>query len=769
MATRKKAPSKKTTSKKKSSGTSKVTKLYPDGTPVDPATGEALQDVKISPKKGKRIPLDKESARVSKQHNDVMRRKSIGEPNVRWNSDYRIRFGQVKSFHPHAKVAFRQISPVEDENIPARDISVFRDYDEVIRYVRESHWKGEQATYKWVVYDDANPQWATGQIHFAADQSVADAKSNGKKEAMSQQPPWGGYPPPPGGYPPPGYGYPPPNGGAPMPPAGGYPPQQYSGAHGTPYPQTVPQQPAFAPTPSQPQPPQPPPPAPQPQPQVASEPEQPSQQSQQPPPQQQQASQPNLSDTVLSGLMQQLQYLMHENAHLKTQNQQPQQPQQQQQPAQQQFPPGYFEWLAQQGMMPGMAGVPGMPGVGVAGVSVMPGMQGVPGTTPPGLHGMPQQQQQQQPPPQQHAQHPPQEQQAERPPTVTEQVRDTMGLILELNNLGKAFTQKLNSGEEEETKPNPTEEKPDEPPFPVQVKEVGPMRIVAADGQIMRDMWSVGMFNADKITDAVSNLFDKGAKLIKDREEAVDRHAAMREKKIADLERLAAAKERWNKALAGDQLPPPQSPATAPTPPTPTPQQPSNVMVPPTQSAAPMPMQPMAPPEPPAQPSKPMAPWQPPPSPPSAADTEPAGAPPPMGVPIGGGQSLLEREPKPEPAPFATMKPSEVAPAPPAPPEPPTSELIEQHVDVEERQEEMHPAVAFAIESDKKEAGEFVMPKNPEPINTAEPEYEKKETAHPAVALAEAEARGEPPPLVNSVVDTQGEESTEEPPFVPSP
>lgn len=90
--------------------------------------------------------------------------------------------------------------------------------------------------------------------------------------------------------------------------------------------------------------------------------------------------------------------------------------------------------------------------------------------------------------------------------------------------------------------------------------------------------------------------------------------------------------------------------------------------------------------------------------------------------------------------------------------------------DSDEDEEELHPAVAFAMEQEKEEAGAFVLPKNPAPINTAEPEYDEEEL-HPAVATAEAQAQGEPPPLVNGPTieapDDDGSEETAAPQISP--
>jgi len=150
---------------RKKKSVSRSSKMYVDGTPLN-ASGAALNDVEIGLKRAQDIPLDAESSRVVQQHREQMRAKAAGERSVRWNSDPRIRYQQCGQIHPNCRVAIKQVEPHEDENIDGRPIAVLKNYDDIIKYIRETHWRGGKATYRWTCYDDSQPQWATGLIHF---------------------------------------------------------------------------------------------------------------------------------------------------------------------------------------------------------------------------------------------------------------------------------------------------------------------------------------------------------------------------------------------------------------------------------------------------------------------------------------------------------------------------------------------------------------------------------------------------------------------------
>jgi hypothetical protein len=260
-----------------------------DGTPVDD-NGNPLKDVLIPEDDARDLPLDAESARVAAQHKKVMGHKTAGASEVRWNAEPAIRYMQATRLHPNAYVRFKQVEPFENDNIQDRPVSLLSTYDALITYLRESHWRGDKAAYKWTVYDDTQPQWAVGVVKFRSEQEEDEMSRRGQN-------PYG--PPPPQQQPPP-HGYPPPYGAPPVP--YGYPPPHYV------------QQPAQY---------QPPPPQYGP----------PPQQQPQPPPQQQPPPQivlppipPGLDPTVgalLHGLMQQLAEANRQNAELRSAYQYP--------------------------------------------------------------------------------------------------------------------------------------------------------------------------------------------------------------------------------------------------------------------------------------------------------------------------------------------------------------------------------------------------------------------------------------------------------------
>lgn len=582
MAARKKAASKK--NGKPGVTTTGTTQLYPEGVPTSEA-GTALEDVKITRKRGKDLPLDAESARVAEQHKNVMGRKSRGETGVRWNSDYRIRYGQCVELHPYCKVSIKQIEPVEDENIAARPASILRTYDDLIAYVRDNHWKGDRAAYKWVLYDDTQPQWATGIIRFNEDprrvQRLTAEPDQEEPELMDrrQQPPphqWGGY----GGYPPQSpYGAPAPPYGQQPPPFGSpYPQQIPPGYAPQGYPPGYPQQPGYtgypapAPSPgygaSYPPAPQAAPPHPLPPEQSAGPPPSPQQapapqQQQQPPPAPYPypppAAQPSgTSDSVVTFLIDQVQNLARDNTVLRedlrrnpvsppqaatsqpqtppatpTQPypfypyphppyagyppqaplpgqppQQPQQPQQQpQQPQAQspQYPPEYWAWYWTQG-----------PGAGA--------------------HRPPEVAHHEAPPP-------------EPPPNPIQQVRDTLGMLGEMHLLARSFGNAVSPAEQ--AAPEEPPPPPEDDDFPLKTKEVGPLRYTAINGEIQRDLVSMGLGNFDKAGPLIGKAWDKVTEFWRERERAVDRHAEMRKQKIRDMKEMADQAERYRNVVGG--------------------------------------------------------------------------------------------------------------------------------------------------------------------------------------------------------------------------
>src|SRR6266542_2850019 len=177
-------------------------RLFVEGTPVD-SFGNPLTEAEISEEEAREMPLDAESSRLVAEHNRVMSLKTGGVARVNWNADYATRYMQITRFHPNAYVRIKQIKPEEHEGIPEHPVSALRDYGALVAYVRDNHWKGDKAEYKWTIFDDQLPSWGTGTIKFAAQKNQEDDMRRG-------QPPQGGWPPNGYGYqggPMPGYGY----------------------------------------------------------------------------------------------------------------------------------------------------------------------------------------------------------------------------------------------------------------------------------------------------------------------------------------------------------------------------------------------------------------------------------------------------------------------------------------------------------------------------------------------------------------------------------
>jgi hypothetical protein len=214
--------------------------------------GNPVPGALISEEEAQSLPLDAESSRMMAQHKKTMSLKAGGMNGVPWSPDHAIRYGEAVTRHPAAYVRIKQLKPLEHDGIPSQPVSALPNYDALVAYLRERHWKGDNAEYKWFVYDDSNFQWATGTIKFAA---------RPQEDSMSRPPgqggPWGPGPYPgqwgpqaPGAWQPPGYGPPPGYGGQqyaayPMPaqqvPPQPAPPWQQQA------PQQQPQQPAPAP------------------------------------------------------------------------------------------------------------------------------------------------------------------------------------------------------------------------------------------------------------------------------------------------------------------------------------------------------------------------------------------------------------------------------------------------------------------------------------------------------------------------------------------
>lgn len=198
-------------SHKKKPGSGGATPIFPHGVPVNESSGEPEAGAEIPEHIASRIPLDAESARVTELHRQTMSRKANGD-RVKWSQDPRIRYMECVRMHPFCRVYLEQEEPTKDDNIDERPTTVLKTLSDVKRYLRDTHWKGIAATYRWTLYDDAQPQWAQGLLHFEADTDFAARKAAGvpvdeepemPRRRDDQPPPqWGGYQPP-------GYGAPP--------------------------------------------------------------------------------------------------------------------------------------------------------------------------------------------------------------------------------------------------------------------------------------------------------------------------------------------------------------------------------------------------------------------------------------------------------------------------------------------------------------------------------------------------------------------------------
>jgi len=186
--------------------------LYPEGTPMD-AEGNPIEGADIPVEVARKIPLDKSSARMARQHQEIMRQKAQGKGNVKWHGVDRFKFLEVKEFHPHLVVSIEQILPHEDRSIPSRPIETFATLEDVFEYTR-AFWHGHTATYKWVAGDQTNPQWAQGTFSFAARQVEEEDDDMPKNRTPDYNGPPGWVQTPHGWYHP-QYGYAPPPGAPP--------------------------------------------------------------------------------------------------------------------------------------------------------------------------------------------------------------------------------------------------------------------------------------------------------------------------------------------------------------------------------------------------------------------------------------------------------------------------------------------------------------------------------------------------------------------------
>jgi len=515
-------------------------KTNPNGAAGEPAPSVPLaagggedpgRPVPISKARGKA--LDDESARINDSAESEVGRRLSGEKEVRLNADYPTRFRQAKQLYPSSRVRFTQILPVEDENIPARLLQSFRDYDEIIAYVRDVHWRGEDATYKWEIYEESR-RWTTGQIKFRADPRWAERKNGSAlaDEERPMQPPSGGYGP---GYQqqpqPPGY--------RPGDVVNGY---QFDGRQWNWLGAQQPQPPA-APPQVQPQPqyqqPQPPPP------QVIVQPTAPAPYQPPPPPQA-----PPPDNDLTMRLVNELSAANARAARAEEVNRSLDQ---------------RMADLERRATGVAAQPAPAAPAPAPVQQPVQPQPQPIyrPGDIVNGHQFDGRQWNWLAAPPPAQAQQPAAPPVAPVNPVV--QARESFGVVREMMRMGKEVASEFSPPEKDDPPPapEPPKEKDD---FPVQVREAGPLTLVAVDGKWQRDPYTVAAFNAGKAADFVSNMFEKVTKALdkrgEDQQKMADHQAQARQQKIVDTER--AARALTEAAVATERLKVAQSPAQPP-------------------------------------------------------------------------------------------------------------------------------------------------------------------------------------------------------------
>lgn len=575
-------------------------KAVVNGFPVD-AHGMPIGDeVEVSPEDALNIPLDRTAAVISQQYRGQVAQKHRGDRNVKLNADFPLRYQQAVMLHPNSSVTIMMTEPTR-AHLPVVPVESLRDWRDLQRFVAE-YTQGKKCTCKWTIGDSTEPCWATGMIYM-----LDDPRWQEEDREMSQR--GNGYPPP--GYPP-QQGYPPQGGyGAPpgyppqqgyptqggYPPAGyppaGYPPQQ---AYDPRYPPgAVPPQSAPAPYPPPGYPPQhaPPPAYPQgapgpqypPPPNGVAGPQYQHPQHQPPPPPPPAAAPTN--DAAIAALITMNDRLVAELSAAR--REQPQ--------AQQQAGPA-----------------PGQPIFWNGQWIVWNGSAWSPLQQPAAA---------------------PVEKPAPAPVQLTpmEAARQSVQSVLELSNLmGK--TREALAPEKSET-PEHRENPAADDDFPLKVRDVGPFRVTAIDGEMVTGFGPFVASNFDKFQDlgkaAVKEFVEMMDKRKKDQMDLITREAeaanlkAEAQIKSAEvLERVATAQERIARSevikaeatrMAGAAplvTPPPPAPFVAQPPPPPPyvapPPPPAPPFVPATQYAAPvappaghvMVSAPVAPPPPPA-------------------------------------------------------------------------------------------------------------------------------------------------------------------------
>lgn len=556
-------------------------KLFTSNTPTD-EFGGPLTDVEVPFQPG--MPLDAESSMVQQDYNNAMAKRTAGE-RIRWNGPYAIRYHQAVRLYQNAMVSVKMIVPTVDENIDPRPIAVLNDYSLLMKHVRDTHWRGQRATYEWTVYDERNPQYATGKFEF-------QARPEEEMSSNPQQPPGGPGAP---GAPAPGYGQPPmqqqgygPGYGPPQQQQGyppGYgPPQQQQWGQGypsqqAPWQQQVPWQQQQQPWPPQqqqfvypfPPPPPPMPPAPA---QAAPAPAPPAPAPAPPP----EVVMPHIVmppmpvpqsagdwGAVVQAQMMQIERLAQANIMLaeqiragQAQVQQGQQPAtqvqqlQQQLQQQQQYQQMLVQWLGH--MMSGASGVPGMPGMVGGPWGPQPQQQApapVPAPAPP-------------PPPA-----------PLDPIAAAGQAMNTMRTLL---RIGDQLRQEMAPGAEipEEPVVPPVHTDPESPHV---VTELPHMRVIHNRDGSKVDGATTLMYNIDKLAVLGGSVLERFENMISSAKktqltdlDVEERRVKLQREKVELAERQAAnARELAATRAAMQPPPPPPPPQWQPPPPAPRP------------------------------------------------------------------------------------------------------------------------------------------------------------------------------------------------------
>lgn len=159
-------------------------RLYSKGVPIGP-NGTALEDVPMSIEDIERIgAFDEESARITENSRRVLSRKASGEADVKFNSDSRTKYFDIRKYHPGAIVAITQVYPVKNEALRPTSFAACPTYDALLGYVRDHYWKGDDAAYVWRAYTETKSALGIGRFEFAAD---PDWEPGGRREPQHQQ------------------------------------------------------------------------------------------------------------------------------------------------------------------------------------------------------------------------------------------------------------------------------------------------------------------------------------------------------------------------------------------------------------------------------------------------------------------------------------------------------------------------------------------------------------------------------------------------------